>query len=87
MRQKYMPKPQKSKMSKAKKLKMTKRAVLTAIAIFITILIVFPLILIIPNAFKEKRDLFVLGEMPPFAKTSAICARSIAVTFMEQALK
>lgn len=66
MRQKYMPKPQKSKMSKAKKLKMTKRAVLTAIAIFITILIVFPLIWIIPNAFKEKRDLFVLGEISFF---------------------
>lgn len=66
MRQKYMPKPQKSKMSKAKKLKMTKRAVLTAIAIFITILIIFPLIWIIPNAFKEKRDLFVLGEISFF---------------------
>ena len=45
---------------------MTKRAVLTAIAIFITILIIFPLIWIIPNAFKEKRDLFVLGEISFF---------------------
>ena len=66
MRQKYMAKPQKKKMTRAKKFNITKRIVLTSIAALVTLLIIFPLLWIIPNAFKDKKDLFVLGEISFF---------------------
>lgn len=45
-------------MSRAKKKKLIKKIILSALAIFVAILIIFPIIWIIPAAFKGKSELF-----------------------------
>ena len=66
MRAKYIASNFKSKTNKKSKAKITKEIILTALAIAIMIAVIFPLVWIIPNAFKPKRELFVADDISFF---------------------
>lgn len=72
MRDKYLPKPVKIASTREKQLLKTRKIVLTCLGILVCLLIIFPLIWIIPNAFKEKRDLFVLNDISFFTPRPTI---------------
>ena len=72
MREKYLPPKVKRVSTREKKILKTRKIVLTISGILICALIIFPLIWIIPNAFREKRELFVLNDISFFPKNPTL---------------
>lgn len=58
----------KKKLTSDKKKAIIKKVIWSTIAILICFLIVFPIIWMLPAAFKEKRELFVLGDISFFPR-------------------
>lgn len=63
MRAKYLNMQVSAKLTKEKRKKLIAKILLTILGIFICFLIIFPIIWIIPAAFKDKKELFVLDDI------------------------